>query len=184
MREWAEKEKRERAKAPHERKGKWEKIKYSPAIGATSFRTFYLSQLDLFMRVAQSWGARDGEWSGMAAGKGVSLFYHLATPPRPFAVRTPHFIVYLIPCCLSPSRFRTSCRFKQIFQQQKAVVRANEMARQGAKVKGKWENKEVIKSCRRWHYCSLNSLLNFLLKLYFRYVAKFGFIDRNKLNAD
>lgn len=164
MREWAEKKKQERAKAPHEREGKWEKIKYSPAIGATSFRTFYLSQLDLFMRVAQGWGAREGEWSGMAAGKGVSLFYHLATPPRPFAVRTAHFIVYLIPCCLSPSRFRTSCRFKQIFQQQKTAMRAKEMTKQGAKIKGKWENKGVIKSCRRWHYCSLNSAPTFSAK--------------------
>jgi len=167
MQEWAEKKKRERVKAPHEREGKWEKIKYSPAIGATSFRTFYLSQLDLFMRVAQGWGAREGEWGGMAAGKGVSLFYHHATPPRPFAVRTPHFIVYLIPCCLSPFRFRTSCRFKQIFQQQKAAVRANETARQSAKIKGKWENKGVNKILPKiLHYCSLNFALSFSIEAF------------------
>lgn len=40
--------------------------------------------------------------SARVVGKGVSLFAHLATPPRPFAVRTPYFIVYLIPRCLSP----------------------------------------------------------------------------------
>jgi len=64
-------------------------------------------------------GVREAEWR--ATGKGVSLFSHLAAPPRPFAVRRPRFIVYLIPRCLSPSRSRGSCRFKQIFQRQRAA---------------------------------------------------------------
>lgn len=46
---------------------------------------------------------------------------------------TPHFIVYLIPRCLSPSRSRISCRFKQIFQRQKAVVKAKEAMEKRAK---------------------------------------------------
>jgi len=79
-------------------------------------------------------GVREAEWR--AAGKGVSLFSHLAAPPRPFAVRRPRFIVYLIPRCLSPSRSRGSCRFKQIFQRQRAAreskgERATEKRRKG-----------------------------------------------------
>lgn len=55
---------------------------------------------------------------------------------------TPHFIVYLIPRCLSPSRSRISCRFKQIFQRQKAVVKAKEMVEKRAKKKGKEDERE------------------------------------------
>ena len=54
-----------------------------PAIGATSFRTFYSSQLDLFMRPAAAsvvgWGRkrrRRRRLKCRAAGKAVSLLFH------------------------------------------------------------------------------------------------------------
>lgn len=66
----------------------------------------------------------------------------------------PHFIVYLIPRCLSPSRSRISCRFKQIFQRQKAVVRKqkrrwkNVQKKEEKKMRGN-KRKRRIKSCQR-----------------------------------
>lgn len=54
--------------------------------------------------------ARGCTWQNIARPvKEFPSFAISPPPPRPFAVRTSYFIVYLIPCCLSPSCFSVLC---------------------------------------------------------------------------